>query len=360
MRSLLFTCALLLPVVGNTAEPLILPNEDGNAQTKRFIPLDGAANKNPESQKGVSIVREKKFIPLRTDKGSLDKGKLLSDRVQAGRVSPMIVAAPELPAETASKSPEPAHGVKLTHELEAESDGIEGDTETINPVLALFGESGDAPAGTFSEVMSGRGAASIAGLVRHAIWPVPLAAKQYVSSLYGVRNDPFHGRPTFHGGIDIAADKGTAVVATAAGEVVEVKEDNRFGKYVGIKHDDGLLSRYGHLSSQSVSVGQRVRAGQLIGAVGSTGRSTGAHLDYRVSKNGVKYDPLAVISVPSHVAIKAPRPSARPSVFANSRPSSRPSVFDETNRKSPRVSVFRGNNAASNPTPKRPMVIKVQ
>lgn len=334
IRKLLLAVWVVLPNFSGAAEPLILPRDDISPQVKRFIPLDSSRTNGLENQKGVTIIRDKTFIPLRTDKRAIDNGKLLTDRTRtADKAAP--IEKPEVKQAT-----DDVGAVRTMQELEPESDSFEGDTETINPVIALYGSANTGPLGSFSDVMRGVGAASIAGLSRHTVWPIPLAAKQYVSSGYGIRNDPFHGRPTFHGGIDIAADAGTAVLATAAGEVMQVTEDSRYGKYIGIAHADGVVTRYGHLSSQSVSVGQRVRAGQLIGAVGSTGRSTGAHLDYRVSKNGVKYDPLSILTVPSNVVVKA---------------TSRTRMAEM-----PAINVFRGNNVASNPTPKRPMVIKVQ
>ncbi len=343
IRNVLLIMSMLLPSELLAAEPLILPREDSFQSPKRFIPLNGTRAQSADSQNGVTIINEKKFIPLRTDASAMSNGNLVVDRAGGNPVAAPIAKTVDVASRGAEKS-SIVNDVKVTHELEPESDGIEGDTETINPVIALYGSESSGPLGSFRDVMRGGGAGSFAGLARHLMWPIPLAAKQYVSSGYGVRNDPFHGRPTFHGGIDIAADAGTAVLATAAGEVTQVTEDARYGKYVSIKHADDTITRYGHLSSQSVSVGQRVRAGQLIGAVGSSGRSTGAHLDYRVSKNGVKYDPLSILTIPSNITVKASNMGRMASATAGA-----PSA----------VNIYRGA-VASNPTPKRPMVIQVR
>lgn len=156
-----------------------------------------------------------------------------------------------------------------------------------------------APASTnFRDALSGRRA--IGGKQRHA-WPLPLTAKQEFTSGYGMRKDPFHGRQTFHGGIDIAAAVGTPVLASADGVVSKVENTRGLGKFVAVQHRDGTESYYGHLSAQSVRVGQRVMQGQKIGALGSTGRSTGPHLDYRIKKNGQGFNPMAVLQTPRAV-----------------------------------------------------------
>lgn len=127
-------------------------------------------------------------------------------------------------------------------------------------------------------------------------WPVAKQASQYISSGYGMRADPFHGQQRFHGGIDIAVASGTPVLASADGVVSAVGTKGGFGNHVSITHADGAISMYGHLSGETVRVGQRVRQGQQVGIVGSTGRSTGAHLDFRLKKNGQTIDPMRVLA----------------------------------------------------------------
>ena len=117
------------------------------------------------------------------------------------------------------------------------------------------------------------------------IWPVPGHGR--ISSGWG------DGRR--HNGIDIAAPKGTKIVAAADGVVVSANSSNRWGSgwgyYVKINHGNGYETIYAHLSSVSVSVGQSVKAGQEVGKMGSTGRSTGNHLHFGTSKNGRWYNP---------------------------------------------------------------------
>lgn len=109
---------------------------------------------------------------------------------------------------------------------------------------------------------------------------------------FGYRRDPISGVRKFHNAIDVAAPRGTPVYAYTNGKVVTAGWGNMTGNYVVIDHGGGLRTKYLHLSSISVSVGQSVKVGQKIGGVGSTGYSTGNHLHFEVTKNGVAVNPL--------------------------------------------------------------------
>ncbi len=119
----------------------------------------------------------------------------------------------------------------------------------------------------------------------------PLDGALDLSSGFGVRNDPFNGSPAMHTGLDFHGDPGDAVRATADGTVRSAGWSGGYGKAVDIDHGNGMSTRYGHLSSIDVRPGQFVRAGQLIGKVGSTGRSTGPHLHYETRMRGEAVDP---------------------------------------------------------------------
>lgn len=118
-------------------------------------------------------------------------------------------------------------------------------------------------------------------------WPV----KGWTTSGFGMRKDPFSGRRKMHEGYDIAARTGTAVVATADGIVSQSKTEPGYGKMVVIDHGYGYRTYYGHNSKNYVKVGQRVKRGDRIAAVGNTGRSTGSHVHYEVRLNGVPVNP---------------------------------------------------------------------
>ncbi|MCC6776403.1 MAG: M23 family metallopeptidase [Hyphomicrobiales bacterium] len=111
------------------------------------------------------------------------------------------------------------------------------------------------------------------------------------ASGFGVRNDPFTGSPAMHTGLDLQGDTGDAVRATADGKVTTAGWSGGYGKVVDVDHGNGISTRYGHLSAVEVQVGQTVKIGQLLGRVGSTGRSTGPHLHYETRVSGKPVDP---------------------------------------------------------------------
>ncbi|NMH66397.1 M23 family metallopeptidase [Shewanella salipaludis] len=115
--------------------------------------------------------------------------------------------------------------------------------------------------------------------------------KGWLSSPFGLRNDPFNGRRTMHKGIDFAGKEGTEVVATAAGVVTWAGKMFGYGELVEIDHGNGLRTRYGHNKALSVTVGDVVAKGETIASMGSTGRSTGPHVHYEVLRGGQQIDP---------------------------------------------------------------------
>ncbi|HET6344187.1 MAG TPA: M23 family metallopeptidase [Myxococcota bacterium] len=113
-----------------------------------------------------------------------------------------------------------------------------------------------------------------------------------LTSAFGMRTDPYTDHQVMHKGVDFAADHGADVVSPADGIVIFVgNRGNGYGKTVVIDHGYGIQTHYAHLASFSVEVGQRVKRGQVVAAVGNTGRSTGAHLHYEVRFSGIPQDP---------------------------------------------------------------------
>jgi murein DD-endopeptidase MepM/ murein hydrolase activator NlpD len=119
----------------------------------------------------------------------------------------------------------------------------------------------------------------------------PVIGEVEFTSGFGVRSDPFLGRPAMHTGLDFRASSGDPVRATANGKVASSGWAGGYGRMVEIDHGNGLSTRYGHLSEINVKVGDVVKIGQVIGAVGSTGRSTGPHLHYETRIDGEAVDP---------------------------------------------------------------------
>jgi murein DD-endopeptidase MepM/ murein hydrolase activator NlpD len=128
-----------------------------------------------------------------------------------------------------------------------------------------------------------------------SIWP----AHGWLSGAFGGRRDPFTGRPGMHQGIDISTDRGNPVYATADGTVASAGRAGEYGNLIVLNHAFGLSTRYGHLSRFNVGVGQQIKRGDVIGFVGSTGRSTGSHLHYEILANGKVINPLQLLTRPT-------------------------------------------------------------
>ncbi len=116
-----------------------------------------------------------------------------------------------------------------------------------------------------------------------------------LTSGFGKRPSPFTGKPSYHPGIDLAAPEGSPVYACAPGKVITVTYNKVYGNHIIISHNDGQVSLYGHLSKTLVVLNDVVKAGRIIGEVGSTGMSTGPHLHFEIRKKGVPTDPEVYI-----------------------------------------------------------------
>jgi murein DD-endopeptidase MepM/ murein hydrolase activator NlpD len=142
---------------------------------------------------------------------------------------------------------------------------------------------------------------------QHAAGTVPAAGRAGVASAhapvegarltsgYGTRRDPFSGAERFHGGVDLAAPRGTPIRVAADGEVVFSGWRGSAGQVVEVRHADGLTTSYAHADQTLVASGQKVVAGDVIGTVGSTGRSTGPHLHFSARVDGQLIDPARVL-----------------------------------------------------------------
>lgn len=137
---------------------------------------------------------------------------------------------------------------------------------------------------------SGGSATSLSNLQ----WPVPSCT--LITSRFGYRVAPTTGASTYHGGLDIGAGMGASIVAAGAGDVIYAGANGGYGNCVMIDHGNGVVTVYAHMSSIGVSYGQYVTAGQYVGAVGSTGVSTGPHCHFEIRINGAQTDPAAYFS----------------------------------------------------------------
>ena len=119
--------------------------------------------------------------------------------------------------------------------------------------------------------------------------------KGWLSSQYGMRTDPFHGKQQWHSGVDFAGREGSDIIAVAAGVVTWSGTQSGYGKMVEINHSDGYVTRYAHNKENLAKLGAIVKRGDVIAKMGSTGRSTGPHVHFEVYKNGRTVDPSAYI-----------------------------------------------------------------
>lgn len=132
--------------------------------------------------------------------------------------------------------------------------------------------------------------------VKERLMPTTLPVKEaFLGSPFGNRSDPILGQRAMHEGIDFNAETGTPVVAAADGVVLSAGWQSDFGNMIEVDHGDGLTSRYAHLSRMNAKSGSLVKRGERIGAVGSTGRSTGSHLHFEVRMLGVAQNPASFL-----------------------------------------------------------------
>ncbi len=185
---------------------------------------------------------------------------------------------------------------------------IRGGTGSTAPISGTLAASFSSPEGTFGVLRT-----LLQGLERHlsyvrrdverqealagatpSIWPT----YGWLSGTFGRRRDPFTGERAFHPGLDISTGKGKPVYATANGTIDSARYTGEYGNLIVLRHDFGLSTRYGHLSRFNVRPGAAVKRGDVIGFVGSSGRSTGSHLHYEILANGKLINPLQLLTEP--------------------------------------------------------------
>lgn len=147
----------------------------------------------------------------------------------------------------------------------------------------------------------------------------PVANLMFTSN-FGFRSDPFKGGRAMHAGVDIPGPVGTPIYATADGIVGRAQRLGGYGNYIEVEHGQGIQTRYGHLSAIHVKPNERVRRGQLIGSMGSTGRSTGSHLHYEVRLDGRAVNPLPFLQSSDYLVAMQARGDAQGTQIAMGGP----------------------------------------
>ena len=139
--------------------------------------------------------------------------------------------------------------------------------------------------------LASRGTSAAGSSSTGFIWPL----RGVITSYFGTRVDPISGKPAYHEGIDIAAPTGTDIKAATNGTVIYSGWKNDYGNYIKMSNGNGIETYYSHNSKNLVSVGQRVSKGEVIAKVGSTGRATGPHVEFGITKNGKAVNPLSYL-----------------------------------------------------------------
>ena len=224
------------------------------------------------------------------------QGRLLQLDTLGNRVSDLAGIKRKLPAEGEAKPgqggpflPAPMSASELQQEIERLASAVEQRAEEL----------------AFMEFHL------LEKRIEERLMPTTLPVRNAViGSGFGYRNDPFAGLRARHDGLDFSAPSGTPVVAAADGVVLTAAYHPEFGNMIDVDHGDGLLSRYAHLSKMDVAESQIVRRGERIGAVGSTGRSSGPHLHFEVRVAGVPQNPQKFLQAGETLARSPPGPNA--------------------------------------------------
>ncbi len=182
---------------------------------------------------------------------------------------------------------------RITNEMDSVSDQI-AEQSRKEAAAAAAAAAAAKKKGTTSNQVTTTGSGTATRYSGTFTWPLP--GYTVASSRYGWRVHPIYGTRKFHKGEDIPAPTGAAIVAAASGTVTTAGWVSGYGNYTVINHGGGVMTAYGHQSAIYVSVGQTVSAGQTIGAVGSTGNSTGPHLHFEVYVNGATQNPMSYFS----------------------------------------------------------------
>lgn len=190
------------------------------------------------------------------------------------------------------------NAIKIERALDVAGYAPSGDNETAEGGPFIAADSAEAMSSFNAEVENLDLALNQLSRAKKAVSSYPLANPSPgadITSSFGTRRDPLLGTAAFHSGIDFRGNIGSPIKATASGKVISAGRNGGYGNMVEIDHGNGLTTRFAHMSRIYVSEGDDVRAGMVIGAVGSTGRSTGPHLHYEVRKSGLALDPITFI-----------------------------------------------------------------
>ena len=249
--------------------------QENEANSMRGMALDGLQDELEQQQKELAALQTQAELKMQAMTLSLARLQARMTRLDA--LGQHLTAMADLEEGEFDFSQPPAIGGPIGAEF-----NVEYDTGDLSAELGLF----QAQLSDREQQLE---------ILESLLANRKLVEKGWISSHYGKRNDPFTGKPAFHHGIDFAGKEGTNVIAVASGVVTYTGSKSGYGEMVEISHGDGFVTRYSHNKEALVKSGDVVRKGEAIALMGSTGRSTGAHVHYEVYKHGRSVDPSSYV-----------------------------------------------------------------
>lgn len=252
-------------------------------QASASFDVAGLLRKSPETGRSDADTADHLFVSINQSLRSIEDEQLKKLRTMTADAY-----------ETADTIKVALKSAGLSLAIDTNNDAVGG------PLVPLNGEN------HFEAAVDGLDdALSMLGAVKGKARAFPIsnpAPGKAISSMFGPRSDPLLGTPALHAGMDFRASTGAPIKATGAGKVVTAGWNGGYGKMVEIDHGNGLRTRYAHMSRVAVAKGDTVAPGDVIGQVGSTGRSTGPHLHYEVRRNGTALNPYKFIKAGKAIA----------------------------------------------------------
>ena len=261
---------------------------------KEYEELQAMKEEVEQDQEAVASMLSRKESELASISGNLDEAEQLAQSYEAEvqAQNEVLAAIQAAEAERLAQEAAEAAARKEEEEKQSQQTADAGNASSGNTTTNTSGSgTNGSPSNGNNNASSGNTSSGSSSTAPTAafVWPVP--ASRVISSDYGYREVPIAGAGANHNGIDIAAPYGSSVLAAADGKVITSRLSTTAGNMIIIDHGGGVYSVYMHNSARLVSVGDRVTAGQTIAQVGSTGLSTGNHLHFGVSVNGVYVNP---------------------------------------------------------------------
>lgn len=240
----------------------------------RVIMIDEIVEYNDAVMTSLQNTRAK----IQTDKAAQEQARA---EQQAAR-DKQVAARKELQAKEAEVD-------KLIREINAEQKSVENSVKELEAQAKAM----DAEIARKEKELAAKLAQEGNKIVTESGYLWPLSGYTALSSLFAGRIDPFTGKPATHSGIDVPAPKGVKILAAKSGVVItSAYNKGGYGNYVVVSHGDGNTTLYAHMNSRAVEEGAAVKQGDVLGYVGTTGRSTGNHLHYEIRVNNVRIDPV--------------------------------------------------------------------